>query len=167
MTTITYAPTSPPTVAAPELDLDTRLALAETAMTVRLDHALLAYAVNTAHLPDAPLAEPIAPALPPAVIVPAIRPLGSVFLDALRIIDTRGWTRSTLRDDTGAVCVVGALRAAATRRQADDACVLLLDVIRQRYQAETVPSWNDAQTSAEPIRWALTTAHNRTATHGV
>ncbi|MFJ1647985.1 hypothetical protein [Streptomyces sp. NPDC088258] len=167
MTTTVHAPTSQPT-AAPELDLDTRLALADAAMNVRLDHAQLTFAVNTAHLPDTPVKQLAPRTAPPYGPAPVAGALASIFLDALRIIDTRGWTRSTLRDNNGAVCAYGALRAAATsRHQADDACVLLLDVIQQRYQADTVPSWNDGQTSVEPIRWALATAHNHAATRGI
>ncbi|MFE2497108.1 hypothetical protein [Streptomyces scopuliridis] len=163
MTTTTYAPTSPPTVAAPELDLDTRLALADAAMTVRLDHAALAFEVNTAHLP-APIVEPLtAPPLSAPEPQPAT-PLAACLQRAIRILGERGWTREYLRGDDGAVCAVGAIRAAATSRsQADDACALLLGVIEQRFTAVTVPSWNDQQTSDEPVIRILGVAANHAA----
>ncbi|MFE7566229.1 hypothetical protein ACFU76_04585 [Streptomyces sp. NPDC057539] len=138
--------------AAPELDLDTRLMLADAAMTVRLDHAALAFEVNTAHLPAAtvePLTAPPRPTPEPALATP----LAACLQRAIRILGERGWTRGHLREEGGAVCAVGAIRAAATsRHQSDDACALLLGVIEERFTAETVPSWNDQQNSAAVIR---------------
>ncbi|MFE9886858.1 hypothetical protein [Streptomyces scopuliridis] len=150
MTTTTYAPTSPPAAAVPELDLDARLALADAAMAVRLDHAALAFEINTAHLP-APTYEPITPILPTPDSQSAT-PLAACLQRAIRILGERGWTRGNLRSEDGAVCAAGAIRAAATsQHQADDACALLLGVIEQRFTAETVPSWNDQQASAESV----------------
>lgn len=151
---------------AATVDLDTRLALADLAMNVRLDQALLRYAVSTAHLPDTAPAELAAPPAEEPVAPepqPTVSPLAAVFRGALRILDERGWTRGALRDDQGAVCAVGAIRAAAgtDRGLADDACAALLAVIQTRFAADTLPSWNDTQTHDGPLRWALTTATNQ------
>ncbi|MEV0779196.1 hypothetical protein [Streptomyces sp. NPDC050428] len=155
MTTATAVKARPPTGFTAAVDLETRLALADAAMSVRLDQALLAFDVSTAHLPDTVVELPSAPILPAAApeAHPAGTPLADCFERARSILATRGWVRGALRSDQGAVCAIGALRAAATsRHQADDAAVLLLDVIQQEFaDAGTVPSWNDAQTSAGPV----------------
>ncbi|MFC9268953.1 hypothetical protein ACFTXJ_14420 [Streptomyces zhihengii] len=151
---------------AATVDLDTRLALASTAMDVLFDQALLRLAVSTAHLPDTAPVELVAPPAEAPVVPepqPAVSPLAAVFRGALRILGERGWARGALRDDQGAVCAVAAIRAAtgSDRGLADDACAALLAVIQQRFVADTLPSWNDSLTSAEPLRWALTTATNQ------
>lgn len=156
---------------APVVDLDTRLALAAVAMDVRLDHALLAFDVNTAHLPDtAPeqLVAPILPTLEPAP-APAVTPIADSLQRARSILADRGWHRGHLRSEDGAVCLIGAIRAAApNRRAADDACVYLLDVIQQHFtDAETVPSWNDAQTSSGPVLRILGAAADHAADRGI
>lgn len=153
------------TPAPVDVDLDTRLTLAAVAMDVRLEHAQLAFEVNTAHLPNSPvvelnLVELPAPEPQPA---PAASPLAAVYLGAIRMIRERGWARGHLRDEHGAVCAVGAIRAAAgpDHGLADDACARLLDVIQQQFaDAATVPSWNDSQTSAAPVIRILGTAAN-------
>ncbi|MGW6741660.1 DUF6197 family protein [Streptomyces sp. NPDC055025] len=163
MTTITHAPTSPPVAAVPTLDLDARLALADAAMTVRLDHAQLAFAVNTAHLPDTAAEVPIAPIRPEPASTPPASPLAACLTRAAHILQERGWVRGGLRDNNGAVCAIGAIRAAThpNRDLADDACVLLLDVIQRHHpNAETVPSWNDAQTHAGSVASMLRAAAN-------
>lgn len=162
-TTLLAAPATQTGAApAPDVDLETRLALADAAMTVRLEQAQLAFDVNTAHLPTLsvePASAPILPATAPQP-APATSPLANVYLAAIAIIRERGWTRGALREGS-AVCAVGAIRAAAgpaNRGLADDACTHLLDVIQRQYTAETVPSWNDSQTSAEPVIRILNTA---------
>lgn len=149
---------------APVVDIDTRLAIADAAMNVRLDHAQLAFDVNTAHLPTPvidPPETPILPALAPQT-APTSSPLAAVYLGAIQVIRERGWTRGNLRDEQGAVCAVQAIRyAASTAGQADDACAHLLDVIQQEFtDAATVPAWNDQQSSAAPVIRILGTAAN-------
>jgi hypothetical protein len=145
------------------VDLDTRLAIADAAMTLRLEQAQLQFDVNTAHLPE-PAVDFVAPILPAIEAQPA-SPLAAVYLGAIQIIQERGWTRGGLRDEQGAVCAVGAIRAAAGpagRGIADDACARLLDAIQAEFAgAETVPSWNDQQASAGPVIRILGTAANR------
>lgn len=151
---------------APVVDFDTRLTLAAVAMDVRLEHAQLAFEVNTAHLPDAAtddLVAPILPALEPQT-PPTASPLAAVYLGAIQVIRERGWTRGSLRDEQGAVCAVQAIRLAATTAgQADDACAHLLDIIQQQFAAETVPAWNDQQTGPGPVIRILGAAANHAA----
>jgi len=158
MTTTLTRAASPPTV-----DLDTRLAIADASMTVRLEHAALAFEVNTAHLP-APVVEPSSVPLLPVTEPQPVSPLTAVYLAAIDVIRERGWTRGHLRDEQGAVCTVQAIRAAAgpaNRGLADDACAALLDTIQQQYTADTIPSWNDSQTSADTVIRILGTAAQR------
>ena len=134
--------------APPALDLETRLALTEAAMTVRLDEAAVALEVRTAHLPAA---EPIphidaAPAhIPAAERCPYTTPLAATLHRARLRLETSGWCTGALRDEQGAACLLGAIRAeAGSRDQADDAGALLLEAIRRDFpDAESVPAWND------------------------
>ncbi|MFJ4932334.1 hypothetical protein ACIP8U_00485 [Streptomyces pseudovenezuelae] len=162
MTTPTLIPASPHP--APELDLDTRLLLLNIEMDARLQRAAVAFEVNTAHLPgadpipDTPGTVPLTPTLTPAPQTsPYSTPLADLLDRARHYIATRGLLQGNLRDENdvhGARCPIGALRyeAGANRHLADDACVLLLDVIQAEFtDAETIPSWVDAQTSPAPV----------------
>jgi hypothetical protein len=157
---------------APELDLDTRLALINVAMTVHLDRAALAFAVNTAHLPAADPIPEIAvslPLTPTAAPDPYTTPIAGALYRARTRIMTDGWCRDAVFDDSGAVCPIRAIRLEAVdRHTADDACVLLLDVIAQDFpDAETIPSWNAAQTSPAPVLLYLTRAAEVAHSHGI
>jgi len=144
-TTLTH--TATPTA----VDFDTRLELAALGMDVRLDQAALAFAVNTAHLPDTVVDLTDVPLQP--MLAPAVTPIAAVLRDARSVLAGRGWTRGGLRDEQGAVCLGGAIRVAAgpDRGLADDACAIVLDAIRRQFTAETLPSWNDQQASAGPV----------------
>jgi hypothetical protein len=158
MITQTAAVASPP--AAPsELDLDARLALRLAEMDARCTLAVLAIDVNSAHIPAA---EPLPEITVPPLIVPAPAPcpyntpLATVLHRAQARLEQNGWLSGQLRDEQGAACAIGHIRAAAANRdQADDACALLLEVIRRDFQADTIPSWNDSQTSPRPVAVAL------------
>jgi hypothetical protein len=153
--TTTLAPASP---APRPLTLDQRMTLALHTMDERCAHAIAAVDVNTAHIDTGPpvdLAElvPLTPTLTPAAC-PYDTPLAALLWRARTHLETHGWLRGQLRDDQAeARCLIGAIRIQADSRwQADDACALLLDVIQAAFpDAETVPSWNDAQTSPAPV----------------
>lgn len=137
-----------PAAAAP-LDLDARLALAGLAMDERLAAAGLAVAVNSAHIDIDPLPEVTAPLrlIPTAAPCPYPTPIAATLHRARLRLDAGGWCTGQLRDEQGARCLIGSIRAEAPNRgAADDACVLLLEAIRRDFpSAETVPSWNDNQ----------------------
>ncbi|WP_030168996.1 DUF6197 family protein [Streptomyces sp. NRRL S-813] len=146
---MTTAPTKTTTATPVELDLDARLAMVGAVMDERIYLAHLAIDVNTAHLPAAePLPEVVAPPLiiPAAAPCPYTTPLAAVLYQAQARLEG-GWCTGQLRDEAGAVCLIGAIRAvAASRDQADDACAVLLEAIRRDFaDAETIPSWNDSQ----------------------
>lgn len=162
MTTTLLAPASPP----PVLDLDARLACIDAYMTVRLEEAAVAHAVRTAHIESA---DPIptldghadvvrlVPALAPPPR-PYTTPVADLLHRARLRLETHGWMRGQLRDDQAEKrCLWGAITVEAdSRAQADDACDLLLETIQRDFRdAESVPSWNDAQTSARPVLLAL------------
>ncbi|MFJ7963155.1 hypothetical protein [Streptomyces sp. NPDC096324] len=154
MTTPTLTPASSPT-AAPELDLEARLAITLAEMDGRCRTAVLAVDVNSAHIavdvPEFTAPLPLTPTLAPA---PAATPIADLLGRARQRIITDGWCRDAIFDDQGAVCPIRAIRleAPGNRRLADDACVLLLESILQAFpQAETIPSWNAGQSSALPV----------------
>lgn len=158
MTTPTLIGVSPPHI--PELDLETRLVLINVEMDGRLERASVAFEVNTAHLPGAdsvPDITEVVPLTPTAAPAPAVcpydTPLAALLHRARVHIETHGWLRGGLREDDGtARCPIGAIRIeAASRWQADDACVLLLDVIQQDLPFDTIPQFNDSQTSPAPV----------------
>lgn len=167
MTTTTLIAASPP-----ELDLDARLALVNAVMTVRLDQAAIAYEVNTAHIPSADPVPAVTEVLPltPTLAPPACpynTPIAATLWRARQRIETDGWSTEACIDEQGARCPIGAIRVeAADRHTADDACILLLDVIQATFPtAETIPSWNREQTSPAPVLLQLgraaEAAHNR------
>jgi hypothetical protein len=146
------APTQTTTVAPVELDLDARLALVGALMDERLALANIEFEVDTAHLSAAdPIPAVIAPPLvqPTAVPCPYNTPVAATLHRARIRLETAGWCIGQLRDEQGATCLMGAIRAeASTGAAADDACTVLLEAIRRQFHdADTVPSWNDAQRS--------------------
>ncbi|UPZ27665.1 hypothetical protein MUK60_07435 [Streptomyces sp. LRE541] len=143
----------------PVLDLSARLAAVDAAMAVRLDEANVAFGVNTAYIPAAPPVEITAPLplTPVAAPDPHTTPIAGLLHRAAARIVRDGWCRDAIYDDAGAVCPIRAIRLeAGSRREADDACVLLLDVIQDELpDVPTIPSWNATQTSAAPVLAAL------------
>jgi hypothetical protein len=152
MTTTTLAPATRP----PVLTLDDRLALASLAMDERLALAGLAVDVNTAHIPVETV-EVTVPHLPQtAVPAPYSTPLATLLHRAGIRLQTDGWSREAMLEEDGRRCAIGAIRReAASRRQAGDACVLLLEAIQRHWAAETIPSWNRQQTSVAPVLLAF------------
>ncbi|MFF0166790.1 DUF6197 family protein [Streptomyces prasinus] len=149
------------------LNLETRLALVDAAMSVRLDEAAVAFEVNTAHLPGA---DPIPLRLTPtAAPNPYRTPIAGLLHRARIRLETSGWCRDALYDESGAVCPIRAIRLeAAGRDQAHDACVLLLDAIQADFPgAETIPSWNADQTSPTPVLHAFDRAANHAHNRGL
>lgn len=169
MTTPTLIAASPRP--APELDLEARLLLLGAVMDERLAEAAVAFEVNTAHIPAAdPIPEITAPLrlTPTAVPFPYNTPLASLLHRARVRIETDGWCRDAIRDEQGARCPIGAIRIeAANRDQADDACVLLLDVIQRDFADATIPSWNAAQPSATPVLRYLDRAAQHAHNHNL
>lgn len=150
MTTTLLAPASPP----PVLDLDARLALVDAAMTVRLGEAAVRFEVNTAHIegadavPEITEVVPLTPALAPPPC-PYTTTMATTAWQARQHLETVGWCTGARRNEQGAMCLDGAIRAVAPdSRTADDTITLLLEAIqRDFHDAESVPSWNDAQRS--------------------
>lgn len=133
-------------------DLETRLALADAAMTVRLADAALAYDVNSAHIPTDPVdladvvTTPITPDAPPAPN-PYTTPAAALLHRAYLRISRDGWCTGTMRDEQGAVCLYGALHTEASGNSALEAGALdvLMETIRRQFgEVESVPAFNDA-----------------------
>lgn len=167
-------PTLTPTRSStPPLDLDTRLALTEAAMTLRLETAAVAHEVNTAHIPTehVDITPPRGNNSPAPARQPG--PIARVLTAAISVLDTRGWapTGPTCRTSDGRLCLLGAIRVAAGNSPDETGDLLvgraasfLLDTIRQAQPAATLPSWNDSQTDGRtPMRLLRTAAHNATA----
>ncbi|MEU1071906.1 MULTISPECIES: hypothetical protein [unclassified Streptomyces] len=168
---ITVAETSAtlsPDVAQSDLSLDARMALTLAEMDERCSTAVLAVDINSAHIAtETHETSTWLPLLPAPAPSPYSTPLATLLHRARIRIQTDGWCRDALYDDQGAVCPVRAIRLeAASRSQADDACVLLLERIRRDFRdAATIPSWNAQQTSPAPVLRAFDQAtelaHNR------
>lgn len=159
-TTLTRAALAPAPPQAAPLTLDERLALAAHEMDHRLDQAAVAFEVNTAHLPASDPTGFAAPAAMPAVVPlqPHTTPIAGVLQRAHTRLATVGWCTGQQRDQQGAMCLVGAIRAEAGQGTVaeGDACAFLLDVIRRRFpNAESVPSWNDSQRHSGPVMHLL------------
>lgn len=165
MAVTVFAPAPP----APVLDLDARLALTDAAMTLRLNCAAVEFEVNTAHIESEPVVVDLVPLAPTLAPAPNLTPIAACLQRAQTILAERGWCTGGLRGEQGAVCVAGAIRAAATSRgQADDACAVLLDAIQREFRAaETVPSWNDQQTSPRVVMRLLGQGADLAASRGI
>lgn len=133
-----------PTLTEPErkaraLSFDERLALAALAVDARIATAPLDLADvirGPVNIPAAPLSQPYR------------TPIAALLHRAQTRLLGAGWCADRLRDEQGAVCMIGAIRAeAGSRREADDACAFLLDIVRDEFDptAETIASWNDRQ----------------------
>jgi len=148
MTTTILAPASPP----PALDLDARIALRLALMNERLNEAAVAFEVNTAHIesaepvPAISSVVPLTPTLAPAPS-PYETPVAALLHRARVRIETYGWARQLRDDQAMARCPGGAIQIEAST-SSDDASArrLLFEAIERDFpQAESIPSWNDAQ----------------------
>lgn len=153
MTTITRAPATRPAA----LTLDEKLALRSLEMDGLLDGAAVEFEVNTAHIPAEAPVEITVPHLPQtATPCPYRTPIAALLHRAATRLQTDGWCRGSLREDDGRRCAIGAIHVeAANQYEADNASALLLEVVRREFQGETVPSWNDSQTSPRPVLLAV------------
>ncbi|MFF5256923.1 hypothetical protein ACFY4K_33455 [Streptomyces leeuwenhoekii] len=139
------------------LSLDARLAAAEAAMTVKLDEAAVAHEVRTAHIDTSPIdladiiTVPLTPTPCPAPRPSATTPVAALLERARARMEADGWCTGALTDDSGAVCLLGAIRreAGGDRGLEADAASVVLDAIRRRFgdHVDSVPSFNDAQAS--------------------
>ncbi|MYR84072.1 hypothetical protein GTY41_03715 [Streptomyces sp. SID685] len=144
MTATTTSATRAP---ASALTLDEKLALTGLAMDDRLDTAGVAVAVRTARI-DTEITVPPQTATPS----PYRTPIAALLHRARIRIQTDGWCRTELYDETGAVCPIRAIRLEASSREAaDGAAFLLLEAIRRQWQADTIPSWNAQQATVAPV----------------
>ncbi|MFJ9855288.1 hypothetical protein [Streptomyces sp. NPDC101150] len=152
-----------------ELSLEERLAFTNTAMTMRLDEAKVAYEVNTAHIPTEPVdladivSRPVdtGPA-PLPELYPT--PVAALLQRAHHRLLAGGWCKDVLVDEDGARCMLGAIRieARGDRGLDADAASVLLDAIRRQFgdDVDSVPSFNDAHgTGRTPIRMVDLAAH--------
>ncbi|MFH9016092.1 hypothetical protein ACH4C6_32525 [Streptomyces sp. NPDC017943] len=165
----TVPATAPPALPTASLSLEERLTLINTAMTVRLDEAAVAYEVNTAHIETEPvdLADvvtgPVDTGLAP---LPELypTPVAALLQRAHHRLLTDGWCSGVLVDEDGARCMLGAIRAEARgdRGLEADAAAVLLDTIRRDFgdDVDSVPSFNDAHgTGRVPLRMLGQAAH--------
>lgn len=164
MTMQTLAPATP--APPPQVDLETRLALTGAAMDVLLAEASAQFAIRTAHIHINPVPD-ISDIVGALSLVPVLTPPPTLYstpiarlLDRGRAhIERHGWLQGGLREDHGTRrCPIGAIRieAAGDRHLADDACSLLLEAIQRDFpDADTIPSWNDTQTSPAPVLLAF------------
>ncbi|MFJ8208113.1 hypothetical protein [Streptomyces sp. NPDC096033] len=158
--TATRTAAAPTRGAASALTLDERLALAHHEMDDRLATRSAAWAVDTAHIPlDAP------ELLAPAPVSSYSTPVAAVLQEAHRLIADRGWCRRWLTDETGALCLLAAIRTAAGGEGplADQAEAVLLEVIG----GDSVARWNHGQTGPRAALAALDRAARHADRHGI
>ncbi|MFF9690533.1 hypothetical protein [Streptomyces sp. NPDC014623] len=133
-----------------------------TAMSVRLEEAAVAYEVNTAHIDTEPvdladlLTLPLTPTLQPPP-TPYPTPVAALLQRAHHRLLTGGWCKNAMVDEDGALCLFGAVRAEAHRDLGLEmsAISVLLEAIRSRFGDgfESVPAFNDSCSDRQtPIR---------------
>lgn len=150
-----------PTAAVPaspaELSLEERLAFINTAMTVRLEEAAVAYEVNTAHIPTEPLdlgdavTVPLTPSLQPPAPYPT--PVAALLQRAHHRLLTGGWCAGRFEDEDGALCLFGAVRTEAhfDLRLEMAAMAVLLDAIQRQFgdRFQSAVAFNDAHMGSD------------------
>ncbi|MFE9382359.1 hypothetical protein ACFYMO_03845 [Streptomyces sp. NPDC007025] len=158
MTAATLAPAVAP---AGELDLETRMAMADAAMTVRLDEAALAHAVNTAHLDT-----PTVPHLP-VDTQPAVEqtPVAALLQRARARILRDGWCRDAAHNSGGGMCLAEAIRAEA-RTHADEGEARLL-LRRALGGGDPIPEQNRRLASTAHAAAVLAQAATSAADRGI
>ncbi|MGW2920397.1 DUF6197 family protein [Streptomyces angustmyceticus] len=160
MPTLTRPPATRP--AAPTaLTFDERLALAALAVDARISTEPL----DLADVIRGPVDTPVAPE-----VQPYRTPIAALFHRAQTRLLSAGWCANQLRDEQGAACLIGAIRAeAGSRPEADDACTLLLDIIQRDFDptAGTIASWNDRQRDGHMPARILGHAASRADARGV
>jgi hypothetical protein len=146
--------------AAPVLSFDDRLALAALAVDARIATTPL----DLADVIRLPVETPR-----PAAPCPYTAPLAALLHRARVRLETAGWCTGALRDEQGAACPIYAIRTeAASRSQADDACALLLQLIQKDFgDDQTIPSWNDSQSSPRPVLLYLDRAAEHAHNHNL
>lgn len=143
------------------LTFDERLALAALAVDARINTEPL----NLADVIRRPVDTPATP-----VRQPYRTPMATLYHRAHTRLLHDGWCASRLRDEQGAACLIGAIRAeAGSRGEADDACARLLDIIRDEFDpsAETIASWNDRQRDGHMPARILGYAASRADARGI
>jgi hypothetical protein len=148
-------PTVPAAAPPAALDLDARLAAVDALMTVRLELAALAVAVDSAH-PETVvdlahvITGPVQPLPAPA---PALYPTeaAATLQRAAQRLTAGGWCRGAIVDAEGARCLYGAVHAEASSGRAErDALAVLMDAIRRHLPgADSIPAANDGLRSAD------------------
>ncbi|MGX1129910.1 hypothetical protein RKD49_002100 [Streptomyces glaucescens] len=139
MTTITAPAASPPR----PLTFDERLTLAALAIDARITTE--PFDLDDVIRHPAETARPTAPS-------PYSTPIAQLLHRARLRIETVGWCQTAAYDEAGAVCPIHAIRQeAATRGQADDACVLLLETIERDFGDHTIAAWNRRQPGSAPV----------------
>lgn len=138
------------------LSLDARLAAVDAAMTVRLEIAAVAHEVRTAHITTDPvdLADVITvpDALPHTAAPPTLHqsPVAALLERAQHRMETGGWCAGTLTDESGAVCMMGAIRAEAGGNEGleSSALAVVRAALTRRFGGDiSVPDFNDAHGS--------------------
>ncbi len=139
------------------------MAFINTAMTVRLNEAAIAYEVNTAHIPTEPLdlddaiTVPLTPSLQPPASHPT--PVAALLQRAHHRLLTGGWCAGTFENEDGALCLFGAVRTEARfdLRLEMAAMAVLLEAIQRAFgdRFQSAVAFNDAHKGSDghvPIR---------------
>lgn len=147
---------------AVEPDFEARLAAADAAMKVRLEHAALAHQVNTAHLPAVEVDVPHLPIDTAPAAEP--HPVAALLRRAQARILRDGWSRETARTSGGAMCLAEAIRAEA-HNHADEGEARLL--LRRHLGGDNIPDGNRRLHSAHEAAHVLGRAATEAAARGL
>lgn len=155
--------TQPTTRAEAVLDLDARMAARDAEMTLRLEEAALAHAVNTAHLPAVEI-----PHLPvdtaPATQVDEETPVTALLRRAQARILRDGWCRDAARTNGGAMCLAETIHAEAHSHADEGEARLLLS---RHLGGDNIPSGNRRLRSAGEAAHVLGRAADEAAARGL
>ncbi len=93
--------------------------------------------------------------LDPTWTEPKVDAVGEVLLEAADLLETRGWCQGIMVNEKGQMCLVGSIKEALWKRDAD--CGINYDDLTFRLKKyighDFIPSWNDeiGRTQAQAI----------------
>lgn len=133
---------------APQLSIERLLELRGIAFDVATEH-MTEEAQNEASAAIAQAEDYAAPATHIAAVSDVVTGAvaGRVLTRAAQLIRERGWIQGDFDDETGALCLWGAVRTASRNLGGDAAELDAMDVLRDRTgnRDVSVPLWNDAR----------------------
>jgi hypothetical protein len=148
------------------LTFDERLVLAGLEHDERIAVASARWAVDTAHIESVPLPEVSGPVVLPEALCPYSTPVAQLLWRAHARLQS-GWCRGVMRDEAGAVCLLGAIQAEGGTSYGPESNLLYEVICRMDQRVASINRWNDQQRGPERPLLALERAARLASDRGL